>query len=141
MGAGQKSILNKFHIWLSFGRILPIITIAGAGIAALYIWFGKITTTPIENIMLALLTLLSVDSLSERITILEKLRIRLDELRTQKLFEDKSEIESFSKFTRHSEEIICIGVSLLSICLNDISFLKEKVRAGAKIKFIILSIC
>jgi hypothetical protein len=65
--------------WIKPSRFIPLLTILGAGTAIIFSLFGIIGLSVAENIILALLALLAVDALIERLSILERIETKLSE--------------------------------------------------------------
>lgn len=81
---GKRNLLNRLKDWLTFGRIVPIITASVALIANLLNVLGILNFSLAENILLLIVGLLAIDSLTERVDVLAKISAALNRIESPK---------------------------------------------------------
>jgi hypothetical protein len=69
--------------WLRPSHLVPLLTILTAGAAIVLSLLKLIELSVAEEIVIALLALLAVDALNERLSLLERMRARLEHLSAQ----------------------------------------------------------
>jgi len=69
--------------WLRPSRLVPLLTILAAGVAIVLSFLKLIQLSVAEEIVIALLALLAVDALNERLSLLERMRAKLGDLSAQ----------------------------------------------------------
>lgn len=126
--------------WLSLGRIVPTITIVVAALVLVSVLLGWVKTTVFEGVVLAILTLLAVDALTERMSVIENLERKIDNLATSKAtLRDRSTLPIFWETGNSASEVFAIGVSLISAVVNHQSMLEQKVKEGHKVRLLLLN--
>lgn len=125
--------------WIKPSRLIPLLTILGAGTAIILSLFGITGLSVAENIILALLALLAVDALTERISILEKIETRLSSLSGGQQLRTQAEIPSVEKHAGYASEICVIAISAASLLLRNIPFFEKMVKNGCKMRVILLN--
>lgn len=124
--------------WLRPSRIVPLITLIVAGLTIAAGLLKIIELTIVDGIIIALLLLLAADSLSERITILEKIEDRLSNLTiTQKIF-GRSELPEWEDRSRSASEVSILAVSAISLIMNNIGIFERLLAEGCNFRIILL---
>jgi hypothetical protein len=124
--------------WMSTGRLLPLLTILGAGSANVLSLIGIVPLSTPEEITIALLGLLAVDSLVERSNILERIEKRLNNLSAIQTLQPRANIPKPIENGQHATEIIILGVHIMTAFTPYIGFYEERLRAGCRIRFILI---
>lgn len=129
---------SPFKKWINPNRIIPLLTILGAGTAIVLSLLGLITLSIAESIIIALLALLASDALSERLSVLEKIESRLSSLSFGQPLRARTDLPSIEERAGHASEICIIAVSAISLVTNHLSFFEKKIQDGCKIRFLLL---
>jgi hypothetical protein len=79
----STSASGQWKQWFHPSRLVPLLTVLGAGIAIVLSFLNLIQLSLSEEIIIALLALLAVDALSERLSFLERVQTNLSNLSTQ----------------------------------------------------------
>jgi len=124
--------------WLKIGRLVPLITSLAGAIAILLSLFGLLSASLLEQIIVALLTLLSIDALVERLSLLERIDERLERLPDQELLRDRSQLIRMEELGANATEIWAAGIALVSIVHPYYDFYLKKLRDGCNLRFLVL---
>lgn len=133
--------------WLKLERFVPLGTIFGAFIAALLATFGIIQMSIPEGIILSILGLLAIDTLIERMEILEKIKQTLDSLKNSTDVEprltwehDVFKNEPFEKYLQDAKELFVSGGSLIGFLKDQKEVLEKWLyqTPDARLKIIIV---
>ncbi len=124
--------------WFTPYRLLPLLTILGAGIAIVFDLLKIINLTTAEQIIIALLALIAIDALNERLTILEKIETKLSNLSVQQTLMTRSEMLSVVEHGKQASEMCLLAVHATSVIAPNLGFLKGKLQTGCKIRIILL---
>ncbi|HBG74918.1 MAG: hypothetical protein A2X25_07545 [Chloroflexi bacterium GWB2_49_20] len=133
----QKSI-SPWRNWLKPNRIIPLLTILVAGSTGILGIFNLVKISPVEGIIIALLALLAVDGLTERLSILEKIEAQLGSYTMGETLMSRSKLLPPSEIASSASEIAFVGVSGISIFVNHLGFFEQKFISGCKLRFILL---
>jgi len=133
----QKSV-STLRNWLKPNRIIPLLTILLAGSTGVLSIFNLFKISPVEGIIIALLVLLAVDGLTERLSILEKIESQLGSYTMGEKLRSRSQLLSPEEMASTASEIAFVGVSGISIFINNLGFFEKKIKAGCKLRFILL---
>ncbi len=129
---------KMFKEWFRFSRVLPMLTVSGAGLAIVLALLGFVKLTFAESIIIALLALLAIDSLGERISVLEKLEDRLSRLTIGHAFKPRKEILTPIEHGKYSSKIDLLASHAVSAIAPYISFYKSKMSSGCKLRIMLL---
>ncbi len=124
--------------WIKPNRLIPLLTILGAGIAIVLSFIGVGVLSIAESIIIVLLALLAADALIERISVLERIEAKLSNFSRGHSLISKTEIPKIDEQAAYASEICIIGVSAISLLTQDLGFFEKKVRNGCKIRAILL---
>ena len=130
---------SGFKAWLRPGRLIPILTILGAGIALVLSLLNIIALTIAENIIVALLALLAVDALTERLSILERLDTKMRLISFNEGLRKRSEIPLVEEQAANAYEICILAVSAISLIIRYLSFFENILMKGSSIRVILLN--
>jgi hypothetical protein len=133
--ARLSSILKQ---WLRPSRLIPLLTILGAGAAVVLSRLQVTKLSIAEEIVISLLALLAADALSERIGILEGIENRLSNLSTRQLLKSRAEIPSYEEKVAHASEICILAVSAISLIHRFLSNFESRVKDGCELRVVLL---
>lgn len=129
---------SRWKQWFRPNRLVPALVILGAGAAIILNLFSPIPLSLAENIIIALLGLLAVDALGERINLIEKIENRLRGLPVGRVLNKRVDIPPVEGYAGHASEICIVGVSAIGLSNNHRSFFESRVRDGCNIRIILL---
>jgi hypothetical protein len=129
---------NKWKKWLKLNRLLPTLTVLGSASAIVLSLIGIIKISLAENIIVALIGLVAVDALSERISFLKTLERKLDIIMTGQSLRTRKDILDYQTHTKNAFEICMLAISAPSIPAN-FSIFKNRIREGCKIRIVLLN--
>lgn len=126
--------------------MVPLLTILSAPVAIVLSRIDILKLTTAESIIIALLALLAVDALSERIGLLERIETHLVSLgdkiesRTSadKLFLPRDELPSFESHCQKGEDIWVAGRSLRGLLNNHGKDIQAAAKSGKRFRFLIV---
>lgn len=124
--------------WLRPNRIVPLLTIAGAGTALTLSLIGVIKFSTSEQIVIALVGLLAIDGLNERLILLEGISERLDKLYARQSLLRRNDLPPMETTVERATEICIAAISGYSLITTYLGFFERKIREGCNIKIIIL---
>lgn len=124
--------------WLKWSRLVPFLTIIGAGTALVLSLLSILKLTVPESIIISLLALLSIDSLIERTNILERLEHRLNNLSSDQLLKKRVSMPRPNEQAQYASEICILGVSAHFAIPQYRGFYEKKIRTGCKLRVILL---
>lgn len=133
----QKST-PRWKLWLKPSRVVPLLTLlvaAGAGVLTL---FGFFQATPIDGIIIALLALLAIDALTERLSLLEKIESRLATYSVGAQMKNRSQLPTPNERAQTASEISIVAVSAISLLVNHLGFFERKMKTGCKLRVVLL---
>ena len=134
----QHKITQGWKTWLRPNRIVPLLTLLVAGSAGVLGILGIIQMSFVDGIIISLLALLSVDALTERLSILEKIEDRLSKIPIGEQLLSRTQLLPARELARTATEIAFIGVSGISLLVNEVGFLEQKMKEGCKLRFVLL---
>jgi hypothetical protein len=129
---------SRWQKWLRLNRLIPLLTLLSAGIAIVFSTIGLLSLTLAEQIIIALLALLAVDALNERVTILETVEQRLTSLATTRLLRTRAEMMSPLQQASQAKEICLLAIHGTSAITPYVGFYLQKLREGCRIRVILL---
>jgi len=132
---------SKLHWKVLFkpSRLIPFLTIIGAGTAIVLSIISVISLTTSENIVIALLALLAIDAFIERLSVLEKIENKLSNLSKVQILNKRVDLLKPTEQAKHASEICILAVSAVSIITPYIGFYKNKMKGGCNLKVILLN--
>jgi len=129
---------SRFIKRFRLSHIIGILTILGAGCAIVLSFLKIIEITTAEDIIIAILGLIAIDALVERLHILEKIESKLDREQGKHVLRRRGEIISPDKMAKNASSIYALTISAYSIGVPYIDFYESKLKEGCDIKFITL---
>ena len=130
----NSKIIKRFRL----SHIIGILTISGAGCAVVLSFLKIIEITIAEDIIIALLGLIAIDALVERLHILEKIESKLDREQYKHILRKRVDIVPPDKMAKNASSIHALTISAYSIGVPYIDFYESKLKEGCDIKFILL---
>jgi hypothetical protein len=124
--------------WFKRKRVLPLLTISMALLANGFSLIGVIELTIAEQIIIAILALIAIDALIERLDILERLEEKLSTSNTTFALRSRNDLIAADKQAAHAVEICILAVSAISLSVRHLSFFEQKIRAGCRLRVILL---
>lgn len=128
----------RWKTWFKPSRLIPILTILGAGTAIVLSLLDILTLSIAENIIIALLALLAIDALTERLSILDGIEARLQYLSAGQTLRSRSDVPTVDTHAAHATEICFIAISGISLKVRYFGFLENKIKNGCKVKVLLL---
>lgn len=134
----DSKMIPTWKSWLKIGRLIPLLTILAAAIVGILSLLGRFQVTMAEGVIIALLTLLSIDALVERMSFLEKIDSRLERLPESEILRDRSNLIRMEHLAVGATEIWAAGISLVSILHPYYDFYLQKLKEGCNLRFLLL---
>jgi hypothetical protein len=129
---------SRWTEWTQPGRLIPLLTIGVAGtveiLAAIHVFQFKLS----EHILILLLCLLAVDSLAERISLLEGIKERLGASPAASPLKRRSELPQVGEQTAGASEILLLAVSGVGLIEGHRSDFKHLLEEGCTFRVVIL---
>jgi hypothetical protein len=125
--------------WFTPSRLVPLLTIAGAGTAIVLSLIKVVQFSTAEEIIIALLALVSVDALNERLSILEKIEARLGSLSTEQVLKGRHSIKNPVEEAKYASEICICVIHGASVIFPYVGFYESKLKDGCNIRIILLN--
>lgn len=137
----MNTINSSSHLkkWLKLSRLIPLLTILGAGGTNVLLLFGVIKLSLPEGIIISLLGFLAIDALIERVSILERIDTKFRAISTAQTLKRRVEISPVEEQARNTSEIYIIAIAGTSLIINNSNFFASKMKDGCKIKAILLN--
>lgn len=125
--------------WSKFRRLIPLVTALAAVVTGILSLLRVLQPTFAEGIIITLLGLLAVDSLVERIGLLEKIEERVSHLPSADQLRDRDELTKINEeMGMSASEINAAGPTLHYLITSNYDFFAKKMREGCNLKFILL---
>lgn len=121
---------HRWKQWFKPSRLIPLLTILAAGGAIVLALLNVIQLNIAEEIIIALLALLAVDALTERLSILETLNSRLGRLSAGRTLKGRTDILSPVEHARHASEVCILVVHGASVIPPYSGFYKKKLQSN-----------
>lgn len=134
----MDSIKSSLKKWLKLSRIVPLFTILGAGIALVLSLLGELELETSVNIIIALLILIALDALTERISLLEKIDTQLRRISAGEDLKKRSGMISFEEQAGHASEIYLIAVSAVALSTRLAGFFEYRLKQGCNINIVLV---
>lgn len=135
----NKNNVPFYKIWVKPNRVISIFIGLGSIIILILNALSILQFTTFEQIVIGLLALLSIDGLIERITALDKIQEKLQDIPESKYFHQKIDIPKIEVQTANAHEIIIIAVSAVTLITNYAHYFEEKLKQGCKFKIVLLN--
>jgi len=123
--------------WITLSRGVPLVTILVAATVGILAMLGYLQATAVEGTLLAVLALLAVDALTERISLLEKIEDKLSNVSSTYL-KSRAELPTWKERGQTASEIFVVGVSLVSAVVPHLDFFEQKMKDGCRLRFLLL---
>lgn len=130
----MKGIGRLFRL----NRVIPLLTILGASVSITLPLFTGIKLSTAENIIIALLGLLAIDALTERLSVLEKIETKLSNLSVKQALKPRSQMISVEDQAANATDIGIVAISGVSLGYRHVDFFEKKLKQGCKIRIILL---
>lgn len=128
---------RSWRDWLSIRRLIPLLLIVGAVATVIADAIGRLPTHSFERVMVLLLALLALDSLVERIGLLERIHDLLRKRRME--LNDRSTVVANDTIFAEARDVTISGVTLLNV-LTDREYLFQSLLAqGARMRVLLLN--
>ncbi|MCB0208408.1 MAG: hypothetical protein KDJ52_03740 [Anaerolineae bacterium] len=114
-------------------------TICGAGIALVLSLIGVLNLSVAEEIIIALLALIAIDALNERLNLLERLEAKLNNLPSGQKLRSRADILTPPVHAKNASEICILVIHGSSVIVSNMGFFEDKIKNGCKIRFILLN--
>lgn len=129
----SKDLLPKWKRWIKPSRLIPYLTILGAGGVGVLSWLGAITLSIPEVVIIALLGLLAIDALIERLDILERIDTKLNQITTSQVnLKRRLDLPSVGEQALNASEICIITIAATTLATYHRNFLRERSEMVAK---------
>lgn len=138
--------LSQWRKWSKASRLIPLLVILGAGVAIVLSLFQVVTLSIAEDIIIALLALLAVDALGERLGVLDRIETHVADLRKRiesrtsadEVLHLRDELLSFSSQMQKGDEIWVAGRSLVVLLNNYSNQIQQAAKSGKRFRFLIV---
>jgi hypothetical protein len=124
--------------WLRLRRIVPLATITVAlalGIADLT---GYVPLKNRDGLIVAMLALLALDALVERVSVVDAIERRLANLETPTILRDRSTLTQMTTMAVGAKEIAACGITLATLVPTHHDFWREKLQRGVSLRFMMV---
>jgi hypothetical protein len=128
----------KWKDWVRIRRLIPIATVLGALTVGILSLLHLFQPTVAEGIIITLLGLLALDSLVERVGLLEKIEERTSLLPSSDQLKDRSKLIDIREMGISATEIAAAGPTLVQLVTPNFDFFAQKMREGCNLKFMLL---
>lgn len=131
----------SWRSWLDWGRVVPLFTLmvaAGVEISAILHVFD-FSPSPGEHVIIIILSLLAIDSLTERIKILERIKERLDGSPSTSPLQHRSDLPSVSEQTEDATQIDILAISGVALLEGHFPIFRRLLQQGCKFRILLLN--
>ena len=126
-------------LWITLDRVFPVVIILSACIAIGLSFTPFLPLSPADQIIIALLTLLAIDSFKERLGVLQRIYAMLTCLLSHRTrLGGRSEMVSVEEQAIGASQIYIIGISCISLIPPHRAFFSERLANGCEIRIILL---
>lgn len=129
---------TRWKDWLRIRRLIPLITVLFALAVGILSILHRFQPTYVEGIIITLLALLALDSLVERVGLLEKIEERISRLPSSDQLKDRSGLRDIREMGISATEIVAAGPTLVQLITPNFDFFAKKMREGCNLKFVLL---
>ncbi|MCW4055392.1 MAG: hypothetical protein NWE82_01265 [Candidatus Bathyarchaeota archaeon] len=137
---------SRWKKWFRPSHLIPLLTILGAGAAIVLSLFKLITLSIAEDVTIALLALLAVDALGERLGLLDRIETHVVDLSRKlesrpsadELLLLRDELPSFLSQIQKGDDIWVAGRSLAILLNNYSNQIQEATKSGKRFRFMIV---
>jgi len=134
----SKHTLSSLIRWFKPDRLIPILTMLGAGLVLILSTIGFVQLSTPDTIIIALLALISVDALWERLTILSSIESKLDHITAVHTLRSRHEKPRLDEFCANASDISILAISSLSVRTSQLTFIEGSLRRGCSIRLVLL---
>jgi hypothetical protein len=136
----RSNISQPLHKqWFKPSRLIPLLTILGAGAAIVLSLLNILALSLAEDIIIALLALLAVDALIERLSLLEKIEAKLGGLLVGQTLRKRDRLPPVEEQASHASEICVAAMSGIALISRHYGFFEKKLKSGCSIRIILLN--
>lgn len=125
--------------WLAPSRLVPLMTILGAGVAIVLSLIKIVQLSTADEIIIALLALVAVDALNERLNLLEKIESRLSNLSSEQVLKSRYAMQNPIAQASYASEICICVIHGTSVIFPYTGFYAAKLKDGCNIRIILLA--
>lgn len=125
--------------WLKPSRFVPLLTILAGGATIVLSLLRAIQLTLAEQIVIALLALLAVDALTERLSVLESLQTKLSNLSAAQALKGRAIIRKPIEYAEGANEIRILVIDGASVIIPYAGFYERKLKEGCNIWILLLN--
>lgn len=123
--------------WLRLRRVVPIVTILLSLSLAAADLTGHLPLKNRDGLIVALLALLALDSLIERVAVVDSIERRLANLEAPSVLRDRSSLTQMTTMAVGAKKIAACGITLVSLVPAHHDFWKEN-RRGVNLRFMMV---
>lgn len=131
--------VRRWKKWISTSRLIPLMTILGAGLAVVLSLLKLIDLSTADEIIIALLALVAVDALNERLNILEKIESRLRDIDSTQGLKGRYEMQNPVQQAGNASEICLCVIHGTTVIFPYVGFYATRMKEGCNIRIILLS--
>lgn len=124
--------------WLRLRRVVPLVTILLALIFAAADLTGYLPLKNRDGLIVAMLALLALDALVERVSVIDAIERRLANLEAPTILRDRSSLTQMTTMAVGAKDIAACGITLVSLVPTHHDFWKEKLRRGVNLRFMMV---
>jgi hypothetical protein len=127
----------RWKRWLRPSRLVPLVTIVGAGATIVLDFLRIVELSTAEEVIIALLALLAIDALTERISVLERIENKLRG-RGVRLRDRNSFAEPLERRLASASEVCLVGVNLVGIISHHRDLMTARAKEGCRFRIVTL---
>ncbi|MEO1347997.1 MAG: hypothetical protein AAFW84_04240 [Cyanobacteria bacterium J06635_15] len=130
--------MPRWKKWLTTSRLIPLLTILGAGLAVVLSLINVIRLDTSDEIIIALLALVAVDALNERLNVFEKIEARLNHLSSDQGLRGRYAMQNPVEQATDASEICLCAIHGTSAIFPYVNFYANRLRKGCNIRILLL---
>ena len=130
--------LRAWKKWVAPSRLVPLLTIFGASSAVVLSLIKLIELSTADEIIIALLALVAIDALNERLNILEKIERKLSVVNAAQGLKGRYEMQTPVQLAGNATEICLCAIHGSSAILPYDGFYANKLKEGCNLRIILL---
>ncbi len=131
--------MQSWKAWLQLGRLVPLITVLTALLVGISRVLGLLQLSLSDSIIITLLGLLAINSLTERLSFLEKIDSKLRISTGEDFLRKRQQLPDLEKDCRTASELLIASVSSITLLHSKQTFFLEKLREGCKVRFLMVN--
>ena len=128
----------RWKRWFRPGRLVPLLTILGAATVLVLSLLKVFQLDLPDEVIIALLALLAIDALTERLGLLENIEVKLAGLSVGQALRKRADIPPIEEQALYGSEICIAAISAISVVVRYQSVFESKLRAGCNVRVILL---